>query len=186
MKKGSLIVAENLANLRFFDDFRRFIQKRRIFGEFLCSAEKFNAFSTLILRRHFFVPLTAIKTWYSFFLVRNHSEMARKTPLSWYTLAKDLIDASTPTKFKAEFAGLDCYDMSHFWNFYMANTGFNRKDLLWTTDFCANYMKSMTLHANKWDTSDDNFRETVFDVLEHLEQELNELKPLLKIPPCPC
>jgi hypothetical protein len=101
--------------------------------------------------------------------------MARKTPLSWYTLANDLIDASSPTRFKAEFAGLDCYDMSHFWNSYLANTGFNRKDLLWTFDFCANYMKSMTLHADKWDTSDDTFRETVFDVLEYLEPELNEV-----------
>jgi len=101
--------------------------------------------------------------------------MARRTPISWYKLADDLIGASTPTRFKDEFAGLDCFDMSHFWNAYMANTGFDRKDLLWTFDFCANYMKNVTLHANKWGTSNDTFRETVFDVLEHLEPILDEV-----------
>jgi hypothetical protein len=49
MKKIYLIGAENPANLRFCNDFRRFIWERRNFREFLRLAEKFNAFSTLIL-----------------------------------------------------------------------------------------------------------------------------------------
>ena len=101
--------------------------------------------------------------------------MSKKTPCSWLTLAGELIGAKTPTRFAAEFAGLNCYQMSHFWNEYMANTGFERKDLLWTFDFVSNYYKNMLQHADKWGTSEDNFRATVFDTLEHLEPVLDEV-----------
>lgn len=105
--------------------------------------------------------------------------MNRKTPRSWYTLAGDCIGARTPSRFSAEFAGLDCYQMSHFWSKYLADTGFNRKDLLWTFDFAANYYKNMIQHADKWETSEDTFRDTVFDVLEYLEPVLDEVLALL-------
>ena len=102
--------------------------------------------------------------------------MTTFTPESWYEYANRFVPASSVGTFKALFAGMDCYDMSYFWNKYLAGTEFERKDLLMATGFASGYDKNWRSYASRWSVGHNQMEDRVWNILEYLGPELNEVK----------
>ncbi len=102
--------------------------------------------------------------------------MAEHHPQDWYEYANRYVPSSSVGTFKALFAGMDCYDMSYFWNKYLAETEFERKDLLMAVGFASGYDKNWRSIASRWSVGHDNIENRIWNILDYLGPELNEVR----------
>lgn len=104
-------------------------------------------------------------------------------PEDWYEYANRFLPAASVGTFEAIFAGMDCYDMSYFWNKYLAGTEFERRDLLMAVGFAAGYDKNWRSFASRWSVGHDSIEKRVWNVLDYLGSVLNEVQlHMLKMP----
>lgn len=82
----------------------------------------------------------------------------------FFQIGNDKLNLHTPLMFFNHF-GMDCEDVTYFYESYIESTGYSQVDFLWFIDWIVNYNPNWQQHSSRWNVSHNTFENTVLEIL---------------------